>query len=163
MKPAGVLVAGLGNIFRGDDGFGVEVAHRLMAGALPDHVRVFDCGTRGLDLLYAILDGPLAVILVDTAKKGHSPGTLYKMLIDLADFGGAPCSGEDAHAMNPFEALRAAAEMGVRPRILMIACEPEDLGSEDVGRLGMTPAVEAAVEPAADMIESLLMEWPAAK
>ena len=76
-RPARILIAGIGNIFLGDDAFGVEVARRLVRRRLPDGVRVVDFGIRGLDLTYALLDGYEAVILVDAAPRGGPPGTLY--------------------------------------------------------------------------------------
>ena len=72
-----ILVAGIGNIFNGDDGFGVAVAQRMAGRALPAGVTVKDFGIRGLDLTYALLDGYAAVILVDTAQRGEPPGTVY--------------------------------------------------------------------------------------
>ncbi|MGH7848434.1 MAG: hydrogenase maturation protease, partial [Candidatus Binatia bacterium] len=78
MTPAKILVAGIGNIFLGDDGFGVEVARELAKRKLPESVRVVDFGIRGFDLAYALLDGYDLTILVDAAPRGGLPGTLYK-------------------------------------------------------------------------------------
>src|SRR5437899_5810794 len=118
-----ILVAGVGNIFLGDDAFGVEVARRLGQRPLPDGARVVDFGIRGLDLAYALLDGYEAVILVDAAPRGGSPGTLY--VLDLpAD--GSPEAGVagplvEPHQMDPVKVLRLAAAMGAQVgRLLLV-------------------------------------------
>src|SRR5881227_271903 len=98
-----VLVAGVGNIFLGDDAFGVEVAQRLLRRGLPDAVRVVDFGIRGLDLTYALLDGYEAVILVDAAPRGGPPGTLYVL---EPERGGAPdVAAIETHGMDPVKVL----------------------------------------------------------
>src|SRR4051794_33940377 len=84
MMPPRVLVAGIGNIFLGDDAFGVEVAQHLARREWPDGVRVVDFGIRGLDLTYALLDGYEVVILVDALPRGGQPGTLYVLEPDRA-------------------------------------------------------------------------------
>src|SRR5439155_18140778 len=121
-----ILVAGVGNIFLGDDAFGVEVAQRLARRALPDGVRVVDFGIRGLDLTYALLDGYAVVILVDALPRGGPPGTLY--VLEVTD---EPPPAEDAgplietHNMDPVKVLRLAAAMGARvERLLVVGCEP---------------------------------------
>src|SRR5436190_1620658 len=119
-----VLVAGVGNIFLGDDAFGVEVVQRLARRPLPDGVRVVDFGIRGLDLTYALLDGYEAVVLVDATPRGGTPGTLYVLEVDTAQaLGGAPAV--DAHSLDPVKVLRLAATMGCRvERLLLVGCEP---------------------------------------
>src|SRR6516225_7125141 len=90
MEQPRILVAGIGNIFLGDDAFGVEVARRLAARPQPDGVRVADFGIRGIDLTYALLDGYETVILVDATPRGGQPGTLY---VIEPDVGGPAESG----------------------------------------------------------------------
>lgn len=147
-----ILVACIGNIFLGDDGFGVEVARHLEGQALPEGVAVKDFGIRGLDLAYALLDPWDFTILVDACPRGGAPGNLYVIEPD-------PELGEpsiDPHAMNPMNVLRTARSMGaVTSRILVVGCEPGDLGPDE-GKLGLTKPVAAAVEKAAVLIESLI-------
>lgn len=85
-----ILVAGVGNIFNGDDAFGVEVVRRLAQRKLPDGVRAIDFGIRGIDLTYALLDGYGALVLVDTAQRGELPGTISIVEPDLAEPPGRP-------------------------------------------------------------------------
>src|SRR5690242_11935071 len=122
-----ILVACVGNIFLGDDAFGVEVARRLARRELPDGVRVGDFGIRGLDLTYALLDGYEAVVLVDAAPRGGPPGTLY--VLDVAGEGLPDAEGAapviETHGMDPVKVLRLAAALGGPVgRLLLVACEP---------------------------------------
>src|SRR6476659_8714525 len=105
-----VLIAGVGNIFLGDDGFGVEVVQRLAQRPLPDGVRVVDFGIRGLDLTFALLDGYEAVILVDAVPRGGVPGTLYVLEPEpgAADEPGAPGTMVELHSLDPAKVLRLA-------------------------------------------------------
>lgn len=149
-----ILVACIGNIFEGDDGFGCEVAAELARRRLAG-VRVVDFGIRGIDLTYALMDGQDLTIFVDSVSRGGDPGTIYTIEPDLAglEAGGY---GFDAHRMDPLEVLRSAVAMGAKPgRILLVGCEPGELGGEE-GRMGLTDAVAAAVPLAAEMIESLI-------
>jgi hydrogenase maturation protease len=151
-----ILVAGIGNIFEGDDAFGCEVVKELAARSLPKWVRLFDYGIRGLDLMYALMDNPDLAILVDASPRGDRPGTLYTIEPEfdrsIAD------EILEAHSMNPVHVLRAARAMGATPgRVLLVGCEPGDLGGED-GRMGLTPPVAAAVDEAADMVEELIQK-----
>jgi hydrogenase maturation protease len=152
-----ILVACIGNIFLGDDGFGVEVARRLAGRPLPDGVRVVDYGIRGLDLAYALLDGPEVTIFVDATPRGGAPGTIYVIEPDLAEVYGA---GEgtlvEAHSMNPMNVLRLVVSMGgTLERILLVGCEPATLGGEE-GAMGLSEPVAAAVDEAVATIESLV-------
>src|SRR5262249_56961070 len=123
-----VLVAGVGNIFLGDDAFGVEVVRRLGRRPLPDGVRVVDFGIRGLDLTYALLDGHEAVILVDALPRGGEPGTLYVLEPEIgAPLGDAP--PVEGHGMDPVKVLHLAAAMGGQVgRLLLVGCEPAPPG-----------------------------------
>lgn len=151
-----ILVACIGNIFQGDDAFGCEVAAVLARRSLSPDVRVVDFGIRGLDLTYALLDAPELTILVDAVSRGGEPGTLYTIEPDLEDLGSTAESMMDAHAMNPMQVLQAAKAMGgALGRVLLVGCEPADLGGRD-GRMGLTPPIMSMLEQAADMVESLI-------
>lgn len=158
-----ILIAGIGNIFLGDDGFGVEVAQRLAGRPLPYGVRVVDFGIRGFDLTYALLDGYDVSILVDALPRGEKPGTLYVVELDMEDLG----SEEDeemlveTHGMNPIKVLRLAKSLGDGEikRVLVVGCEPETLGSEeDGGQMGLSESVQEAVDGAVELVESLVAE-----
>ena len=155
-KPT-VLVAGIGNIFLGDDAFGVEVVRRLGSRDLPQSVCVADFGIRGFDLAYALQDGYETTILVDACPHGEAPGTLYVIEPDLKglDDPGAPQAIE-AHAMNPVSVLRMARAMNIEVKnVLLLGCEPGTLGGEE-GQMGLSAPVEAAVEEAVNLVESLI-------
>jgi hydrogenase maturation protease len=109
-----VLIAGIGNIFHGDDAFGVEVAARLARRSLPAEARVVDFGIRGFDLAYALLDGYDVTILVDTTARGGAPGTLYTIEIDPNAPSGLdePRIDVATHGMNPMRVLQMAQTMG---------------------------------------------------
>ena len=155
---ARILVAGIGNIFLGDDGFGVEVIRRLPP--LSEGVAVKDFGIRGYDLAYALLDPYELVILVDAAPAGGAPGSLYVIepsIDDPSEDLSEPAL--DAHAMTPAAVLRLARSMGrVAARILLVACEPESLGGEE-GEMGLSGPVEAAVEAAVRTVERLAAKF----
>jgi hydrogenase maturation protease len=162
-----VLVAGIGNIFLGDDGFGVEVARRLVARTLPVGVRVVDFGIRGLDLAYALMDGPGVVVLIDACPRDAAPGTLYVVEPNLSPLDSPNQSNVsiDAHAMNPMTVLRMARSMGAPlKKILLLGCEPATLGPEE-GQMGLSEPVERAVDEAVNLTEGLVKrlldgEWP---
>lgn len=154
-----ILVAGIGNIFLGDDAFGSEVARRLMRCRLPDDVTVVDYGIRGLDLAYALLSDPEAAILVDAVPRGGPPGTLYLIEPEEpeSDESGSIDPVLEAHAMDPVRVIRTAAAMGAHPgRVLIVGCEPGTFGSDDEPAMGLSPPVEAAVDEAIRMVLSLL-------
>jgi hydrogenase maturation protease len=151
---ARILVAGVGNIFLGDDGFGVEVALALSKRQLPENVSVKDFGIRGFDLAYALLDPWDAVIIVDALPRGQAAGTLYVVEPDLA-----AASAETAinpHGMDPVRVLNLAASQGtISAQVLVLGCEPQDFGDELEGRMGLSAPVQAAVEDAANMVLEL--------
>lgn len=154
-----ILVAGIGNIFMGDDAFGCEVARKLAARTLPDEVTLVDYGIRGLDLMYALLDNPDLTIFIDATRQGHAPGTLYTIEPELNPEELNPTGSVqtmDAHTMDPVRVLLGARAMGAHiGRILLVGCEPADLGGEQ-GRMGLTPPVAAALDEAVDMVENLI-------
>jgi hydrogenase maturation protease len=154
-----ILVAGIGNIFYGDDAFGVEAANRLLKRSLPPEALVVDFGIRGFDLACALLDGYETAILVDATSRGGPPGTLYTIEIDANAPAGSDASHNamGAHGMNPMRVLQMAQAMGgPLPRILLVGCEPETLGLEEEGQMGLSATVAAAVDTAADMVEALV-------
>jgi hydrogenase maturation protease len=151
-----VLVAGIGNIFLGDDGFGVEVVRRLAAAALPDGVTVKDFGIRGLDLAYALMGDYDLSILVDATPQGGRPGTLYTIEVDPAGIDRAEDVTIDTHAMNPVRVLQLVKAMGGEPRsLLVVGCEPAVLEDEN-GVMGLSRPVEAAVDEAVSMVRALI-------
>jgi hydrogenase maturation protease len=152
-----ILVAGVGNIFLGDDGFGSEVARRLSGRAQPDGVQVVDYGIRGYDLTYALLESWDAVVLVDAVRRGAAPGTLF--VIEPEAGGGSTEPVLDAHGMDPERVLSAVAALGGELKCLrVVGCEPQDAGSEEEMAVGFSPPVEAAVEPAVELVESVVRE-----
>ena len=156
LKQQSILIACIGNIFLGDDGFGVEVAKRLSSRLYPANVRVVDFGIRGFDLTYALMDAPDATILVDACPRGGIAGSVYVIEPDLTEWDSTQVSPVEAHCMNPMSVLRLARSMGSQlKRILLVGCEPESLGGDD-GHMGLSVPVEAAVDEAVEVIESLI-------
>lgn len=154
-----ILVAGVGNVFLGDDAFGVEVALSLAKRRLPQGVVVKDFGIRGFDLAYTLLDSWDTVVLVDALPRGEAPGTVYLMEPDLSGLGdpASPAMALNPHGMDPVQVLNLAASLGaISARILIVGCEPHDFGDEFEGRMGLSEPVQAAVEEAANMVEGLV-------
>jgi hydrogenase maturation protease len=154
-----VLVACVGNIFLGDDAFGVEVARSLAKRRLPRNVLVRDFGIRGFDLAYALLEPWDAVILVDALPRGDAPGTLYVVEPDLARMGGPATPGMEInpHGMDPVRVLNLALSMGpIAAEVFVVGCEPNDFGDELEGRMGLSGPVQAVVEEASNMVEELV-------
>jgi len=153
----GVLVAGIGNIFLSDDGFGVEVVNRLTATPLPTGVRVEDFGIRGVHLAYELLDGCDGLILVDAVPMGEAPGTVA--VIEPEDDGtlepGPVDQGLDAHSMSPEVVLGTLSRLGgTVERIYVVGCQPACL---DEG-MGLSPVVEGAVDDAVAVCRQLAAE-----
>lgn len=153
------LVAGIGNIFLRDDGFGVETARLLAERDLPGHIEVVDVGVRGVHLAYQLLDGYDTLVLVDATARGEAPGTLYVIEHDADDASPPPGTPAlDGHRMTPDTVLALldtlCAGTGGEPprRILIVGCEPT---SVDEG-IGLTAAVSDAVPEAVRLIEELL-------
>ena len=155
MNPQRILIAGVGNIFLGDDAFGSEVARRLACRPLPDGVRVVDFGIRGLDLTYALLDSYEAVILVDAVPRGGRPGTLY--VLEPAPSPGEAVPAVEGHNLDPANVLRLAAAMGGQVgRLLLVGCEPTPFDEADEMRMELSEPVRATADEAVALVEALV-------
>jgi hydrogenase maturation protease len=151
-----ILVAGIGNIFLGDDGFGVEVVRRLSIQGLPAGVRIIDFGIRGFDLAYALQDGYETTILIDAFPHNQLPGTVSLMESDLRQLRESNQPFVETHGMNPLNVLRMAAAMNGTPKNLMlVGCEPATFGGDE-GQMGLSEIVENAVNEAVRMVTSLV-------
>lgn len=152
-----ILVAGIGNVFLGDDGFGVALAERLAARELPGDVDVVDYGIRGMDLAYA-LSGYDVALLLDATPRGEAPGTLYVIEPELDEESAAL---PEAHAMDPVKVLALAATLGEPlPRVLVVGCEPLTRMDPDAEEIvaGLSEPVRAALDEAVRLVETLLEE-----
>ncbi len=156
MREGRILVAGIGNIFLGDDGFGVEVVARLRERPQPAHVEIADFGIRGFDLAYALMEDYEAAILVDALPLGKKPGTVHLIEPEVDGLGGAAFI--DSHSMNPMEVFKHVKQLGgTLPRTLIVGCEPASFGAEEEGgRLGLSEPVGEAVAEAVKVVESVL-------
>ena len=156
-----ILVAGIGNVFLGDDGFGVAVARRLARRELPAGVEVADFGIRGMDLAYALQNDYDAVVFVDTAPRGEPPGTISVVEPELDPDEVVI----DTHGMDPVRVLGLARALGRVPsRVVVVACEPERIvhGEHDEDLVGeLSLPVRAAVDEAVPVVESLVTELTA--
>ncbi len=151
-----VLVAGIGNIFLGDDAFGIEVLNRLAQRSQPAGVCVAEYGIRSYDLAYALMEEWSLVILVDALPRGGEPGTLYVLEPQLPEGAEVPPS-LDAHTMNPVAVLQLVSALGGKPGpMLVVGCEPERLEPDAEGNMGLSEPVEAAVDQAVRMVEELI-------
>ena len=150
-----VLVAGVGNVFMGDDGFGVAVANRLATEPLGERVEVRDVGIRGIHLAYELLDGYDALIVVDAASRGGEPGTVFVLEVDHDTQHGEPLRG-DAHSMDVMTMLAFARRLGASiPAIFVVGCEPARV-TEGIGLSGpMTDAIEVAVARIRDLVRAI--------
>jgi hydrogenase maturation protease len=165
-----ILIAGIGNIFMADDGFGVEVAARLASEIFAPGVRVTDFGIRGFDLAYALLDGFETTVLVDACPGEGEPGTLFVIELDPNDLNSfdSQQGSIEPHSMNPVSVLHMAKNMGGGlKRVLLVGCVPATLGPEE-GQMGLSEPVAAAVDEAVKLIESLVPrilagDWPTKK
>jgi len=150
------LVAGIGNVFLGDDGFGVEVVRRLAERPRRADVHVVDFGIRGLDLAWALAEHDRA-ILVDAAPRGAPPGTLYVIEPDLAAIAAAAERTVEAHGVVPERALAMAAALGGRLRFArIVGCEPGVLPEGDDVIVALSAPVAAAVDAAVALVEELI-------
>jgi hydrogenase maturation protease len=150
-----ILVAGIGNIFLGDDAFGSEVAQRLLRRPWPPEVRVVDFGIRGLDLAYALLDNYDTALLIDAAPRGEAPGTLYVLELPAPDGSGA-ASALQPHGLDPVQVLRLAGSLGSRVRrVLLVGCEPASANADEM-EMDISAPVRAAVAQACELIPTLI-------
>lgn len=151
--PKRILVAGIGNAWLSDDGFGGTVARRLdKPGELPPEAAVFDFGTGGLELAYEVMRGYDALVLIDVSRQGGEPGTLYVMEPDEEDINAGIEEGEmiSPHGMDPQTVLRFVKTVGGWPgRVVIVACEP--LSVEEMG-LGLSDEVSGAVDRAIGVV-----------
>jgi hydrogenase maturation protease len=151
-----VLIAGIGNIFLGDDAFGVEVVRPLLTRPMPDRVDVVDYGIRGVHLAYDLLDGLHgALVLVDALPMNEPPGTVAVLEVDLDDPQWTTRDSEpgadaaDGHGLDPQSCLRLVAQLGVRiSRVIVVGCQPGAVAED----MALTPAVRAALEPTRAMV-----------
>jgi hydrogenase maturation protease len=156
-RPPRVLVAGVGNVFLGDDGFGVEVARRLAGEPMPDGVRVADFGIRGVHLAYELLDGYRTAILVDAVPRGGEPGTVYVIEPDMAAAGGDGDHADhtllDAHGMEPEAVLSMLRTLGgADVEVLIVGCEPAEVEE----RIGLSEPVAGSVDQAVAVVRELV-------
>ena len=154
------MIAGVGNVLRGDDGFGVAVAQALSRiSNLPDGVTVFEGGIAGIPLVQELMDGYDALIVADAVERGGAPGTIYLIEPDITDPATIDSSAlhaslADAHYTEPSQVLVLAKALGVLPlHVYIVGCQPagyDELGAE------LSDEVRAAVEVALNRIESLI-------
>ena len=158
ITPPRILIAGIGNIFLGDDAFGIEVLRRLTEQPLPDGVEAIDFGIRGFDLACAIQGGYESVILVDATPRGGLPGTLYVLELDVdALTTDQPEPEFEGHSLTPAKVLQLVTMLGgPLPNLRLVGCEPATIGSLDQTQMGLSPAVAAAVDQALPLISSLV-------
>jgi hydrogenase maturation protease len=154
-----ILVAAVGNLWLGDDGFGGEVVKRLRERGPQGDVAVADFGTGGLDLAYEVMRGYEALVLVDVSRQGGRPGTLYLMEVDPDSIDGGIEDGAqiDPHGMDPQTVLRFVKATGGWPgRVVVVACEPERVDEVEIGLSApVAAAVDGAVELVAETVEEL--------
>ena len=152
---ARILIAGLGNNFLGDDGFGVEAARRLARDPLPAGVTVSDVGIRSLHLAYAMLERPDLLLVIDAVRRGGPPGTVY--LMDVTDeASGPPHQIAEAHGMNIDTVVTALWTLGgKRPPILLVGCEPSFIGE----RMGLSAVAKRALPKVIDLVRATTDRW----
>jgi len=153
-----ILVAGIGNAWLKDDGFGSEVVKRLEARELPEEAAVFDFGTGGLDLAYEVMRGYDALVLIDVSRQGGEPGTLYVMEALKDEVEGGIEDGQmiNPHAMDPQTVLRFLKTLGAWPgKVVIVACEPAQV--EEMG-MGLSDEVESAVDAAVGVVLATIEE-----
>ena len=153
-----VLVAGIGNVFLGDDGFGVEVARQLMRAPAPPGVTVVDVGIRALHLAYELLDPPELLLIVDAVSRGEPPGTLYLIDVEAGSDGHADATAAalgDAHGITVSSVLATLRALGgTPPRTRLVGCEPAFVGAA----MELSPIVAASVPRALTMVTEAIRE-----
>jgi hydrogenase maturation protease len=147
-----ILVAGVGNVFRGDDGFGVAVARRLAEEPLPPGVQLCDYGVRGVHLAYELLNGYDLLVLVDAVARGGQPGTLYVIEPDGLPVA-SPAALVDAHDLTPDAVLALVPVLGgTLGRVVVVGCEPASL----CATMALSAVVEQSVEEATRVVREVV-------
>ena len=155
-----ILIAGIGNVFRGDDAFGVEVVRELSRHRLPEEVCVKDFGIRSEDLACALNEGYDLVVFVDAAPHGVAAGTVFLIEPDLDQIASLPAETMNPHDLDPVRVLQMAKTFGGKMgRLYLVGCEPAELATHEDGRLGLTAPVQAAIPDAVEMLRSLVAEF----
>ncbi|MEO8191271.1 MAG: hydrogenase maturation protease [Acidobacteriota bacterium] len=153
MTSGRALIAGFGNLLLGDDGFGVEVVRRLAEQPLPGGAEIVEVGIGGMELVYELMNGCGRLVIVDAVRRGHPPGTLYVFQPSEADTTPGPEQGIDPHFAEPTRAMKVAKKLGYLPSdVTIVGCEPLCCDLD----LTLSPAVRAAVGPAAERVRELL-------
>ncbi len=153
-----VMIAGIGNMFMKDDGFGSAVVKRIANKQFPEGVEVKDFGTSGLKLAYDLMKGYDGLIFIDASARGEKPGTLYVIEPNESDFShdleeGGPI---DPHGADPVTVLRFVKSIGSWPgKVTIVACEPE---SVDEFEIGLSDPVNLAIDQAVEMVEEIINE-----
>ncbi len=165
MNQQHILVAGIGNVFKGDDGFGVEVARALSkpTGRAPwefsDDVAIIDFGIRGIDLAFAITSGYEIVILIDAMRRGGEPGSVCVIQPEAADLRGSAVAIQ-GHNLDPLSVLRWASGMvDAMPKVYVVGCEPAEIPHEQDLAEGLSPPVQTAVAQAVELIQNLIAQF----
>jgi hydrogenase maturation protease len=157
-KKKRVMIAGVGNMFLKDDGFGSAVVKKMLDKKFPEGVEVKDFGTGGLKLAYDLMKGYDGLILLDASSRGEKPGTLYVIKPDENDISpdleqGGPI---DPHGADPVTVLRFVKSIGSWPaKVLIVACEPENVEDYEIG---LSQSVSAAIDKAIEMVEDIIKE-----
>ncbi len=161
-----VLIAGVGNVLRGDDGFGVALAQRLLqSNPFPPQVRVVEFGIAGVRLVQELLSGYDALIVLDAVDRNARAGTVHVLEPSVSEIGDMPLEQRrdffsDMHYTNPARALIFAKALRILPpRVLIVGCQPQTC---DDLRLTLSPVVEAALPAAAMELERVIAQWTAA-
>lgn len=158
---ATVLIAGIGNIFQGDDAFGVAVVKELAAFRFPEYVNVMDVGIRSIDLGFALVDGYDLTILVDATTRGCVPGTVYTIEIQPDDIPDVcdETAVVNSHSLDPVRVLALAKSMGAKfKRVLLIGCEPLVVDHDGSGHIGLSEVVQSAVDRSVNNIRQFVQE-----
>jgi hydrogenase maturation protease len=151
-----VMIAGVGNIFMKDDGFGVEVVKRMMNKEFPEGVELRDFGTGGLKLAYDLMKGYDCLILLDASRRGGNPGTLYVIEPNEREFQSTIEEGDsiDPHGSDPVTVLRFVKAFGSWPgKVMIVACEPT---STDDFEIGLSSPVRASVDKAVEFVDEII-------
>lgn len=166
MRPPRLLVAGVGNVLRQDDGFGIAVAHRLLArDDWPEGVTIVETGIGGIHLVQELMQGYDALLILDAVVRGGEPGRLYLLDVDVGDLHAMPLDEQraflaDMHYTNPQRALMLAKGLGaLPPHVYLLGCEAAD---HDDFALGLSEAVEAALPEAVARVEAWITQMQTA-